>query len=76
MATATSRVGLRSSRDLTQAPVRVLVVPARLVTEVAPTTSNRRRYVTHDQLRMHLADFLAAYNFARKHPVFTAAADP
>jgi hypothetical protein len=36
-------VGLRSSSDLIQAPVLLLVVSARLTTEVAPTTSNRRR---------------------------------
>ena len=44
IATVTSRVGLRPSRDLTQAPVRVSVVSARLVTEVAPITSKRRKY--------------------------------
>ena len=44
MATVTSRVGLRPMSDLTQAPVRVSVVSARRVTEVAPTTSKRRRY--------------------------------
>ena len=43
MATVTTRAGLRSNSDLTQAPVRVSVVGARRVTEVAPTTSNRRR---------------------------------
>ena len=45
MATVTSRVGLRANRDLAQAPVRVSVVGARRVTEVAPTKSNRRRKV-------------------------------
>ena len=44
MATVTSRVGLRPMSDLTQAPVRVSVVSARLVTEVAPKTSKRRKY--------------------------------
>ncbi len=43
IATVTSRFGLRSRSDLTQAPVRVSVLGARRVTEVAPTTSNRRR---------------------------------
>jgi len=28
--------------------------------------SKRFHYETHDQLRTHLADFLAAYNFARR----------
>ena len=29
-------------------------------------TVNRYYYETHDQLRAHLADFLAAYNFGRR----------
>jgi hypothetical protein len=44
VATVTRSVGLRPASDLTQAPVRVSVVSARLVTEVAPTTSKRRKY--------------------------------
>jgi hypothetical protein len=43
IATVTIRVGLRSRRDLTQAPVCVSVVGARRVTDVAPTTSSLRK---------------------------------
>lgn len=43
MATVASLVDLRSSRYLTPVPVRVSVVGACRVTEVAPTTSKRRR---------------------------------
>ena len=30
------------------------------------TTVQRYHYESHDQLRRHLADFLAAYNFAKR----------
>ena len=43
IATVTSRCGLRSSRDRTQAAVRVWLVSARRVTDVAPTIGKRRR---------------------------------
>ena len=33
---------------------------------IKDATVKRFHYETHDQLRMHLADFLAAYNFARR----------
>ena len=32
---------------------------------IKDATVKRFRYDSHDQLRTHLADFLAAYNFAR-----------
>jgi hypothetical protein len=33
---------------------------------IKDATVKRFHYETHDQLRTHLADFLAAYNFARR----------
>ena len=33
---------------------------------VIPATVKRFHYDSHDQVRTHLADFLAAYNFARR----------
>src|SRR5215208_6894316 len=33
---------------------------------IKEATVQRFHYVTHDQLRTHLADFVAAYNFARR----------
>ncbi len=33
---------------------------------IKDATVKRFHYETHDQLRTHLADFLATYNFARK----------
>ena len=33
---------------------------------IKDATVKRYRYESHDQLRMHLADFMAAYNFARR----------
>jgi hypothetical protein len=33
---------------------------------IKDATVKRIHYETHDQLRTHLADFLAAYNFARR----------
>ena len=33
---------------------------------IKEATVKRFHYATHDQLRMHLADFVAAYNFARR----------
>ena len=30
------------------------------------TTVKRHHYESHDQLRSHLADFITAYNFARR----------
>ena len=43
MTTVTRHVGIRAKSDLAQTPVRVPLVPARLVTEVAPTTRNLRK---------------------------------
>jgi len=40
MATVTRRVGIRAKSDLAQTPLPVSLVPARLVTTVAPTTRN------------------------------------
>jgi len=33
---------------------------------IKDATVKRFHYENHDQLRMHLADFIAAYNFARR----------
>jgi hypothetical protein len=33
---------------------------------IKDATVKRFHYDTHDQLRQHLADFVAAYNFARR----------
>jgi len=33
---------------------------------IRETTVKRFHYESHDQLRTHLADFMAAYNFARR----------
>ncbi len=33
---------------------------------IRDATAKSFHYETHDQLRTHLADFLAAYNFARR----------
>ena len=44
MATVVNRAGLRSSKLRTQAPVADVFMPARRMTEVAPTTSSLRRY--------------------------------
>ena len=33
---------------------------------IKEATVKRYHYDTHDQLRQHLADFVAAYNFARR----------
>ncbi|VDS07297.1 hypothetical protein PARHAE_00472 [Paracoccus haematequi] len=33
---------------------------------VSPLNVKRFHYDSHDQLRAHLADFMAAYNFARR----------
>jgi transposase InsO family protein len=33
---------------------------------IKEATVKRFRYESHDQLRTHLADFMAAYNFARR----------
>ena len=33
---------------------------------IKDATVKRFHYVSHDQLRQHLADFVAAYNFARR----------
>lgn len=33
---------------------------------IKEATVKRFHYETHDQLRQHLADFVAAYNFARR----------
>ncbi len=37
---------------------------------IKDTTDKRFHYKTHDQLRTHLADFLATYNFARRLKTF------
>ncbi len=34
---------------------------------IKEVTVKRYQYESHDQVRMHLADFMAAYNFARRH---------
>jgi hypothetical protein len=34
---------------------------------IKDATIKRFHYDSHDQLRAHLADFLAAYTFARRH---------
>ena len=44
--TVTNRVGLRSSSNVTQTPIWLLLVFACHVSEVAPTTRNRCRYLT------------------------------
>lgn len=33
---------------------------------IKEATVNRYHYETHDQLRIHLADFVTAYNFGRR----------
>ena len=33
---------------------------------IKEATAQRFHYATHDQLRTHLADFVAAYNFGRR----------
>ena len=33
---------------------------------IKDATAKRFRYENHDQLRTHLADFMAAYNFVRR----------
>jgi len=38
---------------------------------VTPATVKRFHYDSHDQVRTHLADFLAAYNFARRLKTFS-----
>ncbi len=58
-------------RDEDQETIRWIVFPRngqveRMNRTIKDATVKRYHYDSHDQLRTHLADFLAAYNFARR----------
>ncbi|CAM3218087.1 transposase InsO family protein [Sphingomonas zeae] len=57
MVLASSRVKSRS---------RSLALRGTRTATVKEATVKRFHYESHDQLRTHLADFMAAYNFARR----------
>jgi hypothetical protein len=52
--------------DLAQLSCRHHGQVERMNLTIKEATVKRFRYDSHDQLRMHLADFMAAYNFARR----------
>jgi len=53
--------------DLTdQAAPPTLFCPERMKRSIKEATVKRFHYESHDQLRTHLADFIAANNFARR----------
>ena len=60
-----ARQGLHDARARALLPDRRMAEPLPSAQRGRPTVQ-RYYYETHDQLRRHLADFVMAYNFARR----------